>query len=99
MTPEEAKALAAGYPQEMNFLGGPYDGTILRPHIESITDVHRQLEISNIPHSDLPVNFFPVNEAEIVLKGPSGYVWYKRDEEYRWVFVGWADVEGEEDVT
>lgn len=98
MSPEEAKSLAKGYPQEMHFLGGPYDGTILRPHIESITDVHRQLDHALIPLSDLPINFFPVNEGEIVLKGPAGFVWYKRDEQHRWVFVGWAEVEGETEV-
>lgn len=100
MTPEEAKALAAGYPEEIHFIGGPYCGAILKPGVEMITDVHRTMdqEQTVIPDGDLPINFFPADEDNIVLKGPLGYAWYRRGEDLRWTFLGWANVDDEQDV-
>lgn len=99
MTPEEeararAREIAQGYPEEIHFIGGPYCGSILRPHVELITDVHRQMDIAQIPHSILAPNFFPATPHTVVLSGALGHAVYELGEDLRWTFQGYVSEDG-----
>jgi hypothetical protein len=95
MTPDDARETIKHYPEAIHFVGGPYCGSILYPKDEVITDVHRSLELKEIPDGELPTNFVPYNEFSVILHGRQGYALYIwREEWLQWTFETFVEVEG-----
>jgi hypothetical protein len=96
ISPEEARELIKGYPEELHLVGGPYCGAYLLPRKEQIWDVHRQMgnTESPIPWEALPTNFFPISEHSVVFHGPHGDALYIRGDDLRWSFSEMVYIEG-----
>lgn len=81
----------AALPDEVNLVGGPYCGFVIRPHDEIVQDVQKLenngFKDPELEYSEPPYRFDPVDTETLVVWGELGQAVYRMESSRFWRFT------------